>query len=64
MGKSMQQRDDELRRLVMAKMKIEQYLRSEGFLGLVMQAQEKAIRDVMLKRNLRSYPPLKRASNE
>jgi len=57
MEKSIQQRDDELRRLVMAKMKIEEYLRSEGFLALIMRAQERAVRDVMLKRNLRSYPP-------
>ena len=64
MEKSIQRRDEELRKFVVAKMQIEKYLRSEGFLALIMKAQEKAIRDVMLKRNLRSYPPVKRAGDE
>jgi len=55
--KSVVARDWELYRLTRAKMAIERYLKSEEFVELVRQKQERIIKDVLFKKYLKSYPP-------
>ena len=57
--KSQVERDWQVYKLTRARMKIEEFLRSEAFVKLIMKEQEKILKDVIFKRCFQ-YPPLHR----